>query len=59
MGDTNKKVEDMQKRLEMLQEEIDEARTEADNMDPNRPKETYAEGWNAPGGSGDANVPPG
>ena len=61
MGDEDKKVEEMHKRLDKLQDEIDEARTEAENVDPQRPKDndTYVGTWNKPSGPGDSTAPPG
>jgi hypothetical protein len=59
MGDVNKRVEEMQKRLDVIQEEIDEARREAENMDPQRPKETYAEMGHQPSERDDTVAPSG
>ncbi len=58
MSDVSKRVEEMQERLDEIQEEIDEARADAENVDPQRPKETFIEPAEEPSESDDAVVPP-
>jgi len=58
MSDVSKRVEQMQERLDEIQEEIDEARADAENVDPQRPKETFIETAGEPGKSDAPVVPP-
>jgi len=53
MSDVSKRVEAMQERLDEVQEEIDEARVDAQNIDPQRPKETFIETASEPSASDD------
>ena len=59
MSDVSKRVEEMQERLDEIQEEIDEARAEAENIDPQRPKETFVGTSSEPRETNDPIVPPG
>jgi len=58
MSDVSKRVEEMQERLDEIQEEIDEARAEAEDVDPQRPKETFIETADEPSETNDAVAPP-
>jgi hypothetical protein len=56
MSDASKRVEAMQERLDEIQEEIDEARADAENVDPQRPKETFIASSNEPSEADDADA---
>ena len=57
MSDVSKRVEAMQERLDDIEEEIDEARADAENVDPQRPKETFIASSDA-SETDDAKAPP-
>jgi hypothetical protein len=57
MSDVSKRVEAMQERLDEIQEEIDEARADAENVDPQRPKDTFIATSNEASETEDADAP--
>ena len=59
MSDVSERVEEMQDRLDEIQEEIDEARADAENVNPQRPKETFVEIARELSESDAAAMPPG
>jgi hypothetical protein len=54
MSDVSKRVEQMQTRLDEIEEEIDEARAEAKNLDRQQPEETPIATSDDPGKDQDA-----